>query len=78
MGDSTAKGTSLVGVAGIRVACREHISHMVGDVVVWVRGNIVDELVDSVRSGLGGCSLLRSGGAESVKKFFVDHASVPQ
>ena len=78
MGARTAAGTSLVEVAVIGVACKDYVTRMVGDATIWVRGNIVEELVDSVRSGLGGRGLLGSNGAESKEKLVVDRASVPQ
>ena len=73
-----AAGTILIEVAGIGVACKDHISHTVCDAIFGIRGNIVYELVESVCSGLGGCVLLVYDGTESNKKFIVDCVSVPQ
>ena len=77
MGTRIAAGESLVEVAGIGVACKDYIALTVGDAVVGVRGNIVEELVDSVRCGLGVHGLLGGNSADSDKKFVVDRASVP-
>ena len=78
MGARTAAGTSPVEVSGIGVACKDHIACTVGDAAVWVRGNIVKKLVDSVSGGLGGRGLLGANVAESDEKFVVDRASIPQ
>ena len=78
MGASTAAGTIIVEVSGIGVAYMDHIALTVGDSVVWVRGNIVEELVDSISGGLGGCGLLGAYGAESDEKFVVNSAYVIQ
>ena len=78
VGASTSAGTSLVEVAGIGVSCKDHISCKLGDDVVWVYGNVVEELVYSVSSGLSGHSLLVVDGAKSEEKFIVDRAPVPQ
>ena len=81
MGASTAAGTIIVEVSGIGVAYMDHIALTVGDSVVWVRGNIVEELVDSISGGLGdldGHDLFGADSTESNKKFISDCASVPQ
>ena len=78
MSTRTAAGTSFLKVAVIGVACKDHISHTVVDAVVKVRVNIVDELVDSVSSGLSGRGLLGADGYESDDKFVVNRTSVPQ
>ena len=78
MGFRTAAGMSLVEVAGIRVDCKDHVTRTVGDSIFWVRGNIVEELVDIISGGLCGHELLGANGAESDKKFVVDRASIPQ
>ena len=78
MGARTSAGTSLVEVAGIGVSCEDHISCTLGDDVVWVYGNVVEELVYSVSGGLSGHSLFVVDGAKSKEKFIVDRAPVPQ
>ena len=78
VGFRTAAGMSLVEVVGIRVACKDHFTRTVGDYIVWVRGNIVEELVDIISGGLCGHGLLRADGAENDKKFVVDRASITQ
>ena len=70
--------TSLVEVAGIKVACKDHVARTVGDAIVFVRSNIVKKLVDSVNSGLGGRGLLGANGAKNDNNCFVNRASVPQ
>ena len=54
MGASTAAGTSIVKVSDIIVVYKNHIACIVGDAIVWVRGDIVKELVYSISGGLGG------------------------
>ena len=49
---------------------------MVGDAIVWVRGNIVEELVDIGNGGLSRHGLLGANVAESNKKFVVDRVSI--
>ena len=78
MGTRTDAGKILVEVAVIGVAYKDHIARTVGDAVVWVCGNILDELVDSVSGGLGGRGLLGANGADTNKKFIANCASVPQ
>ena len=78
MGASMAMGTSLDEFNGIGVACKHHIASTVGDSVLWLRGNIIEELVDRFRDVLGGCGLLGADGAESNKEFVVDRVSVPK
>ena len=70
MGASTAAGTSLVKVASIGAACKDHIARVVGDAVVSVRGKIIEEFLDSFRGGLGRRGLLGAYGSESDKKSF--------
>ena len=64
VGSGTAAATSLVELAGIGVACKDHICCTVGDAVVWLCGNIVEELVDSVSGDLSGHGLLGANGSE--------------
>ena len=78
MGASTAAGTSLAEVVSIGLSCKYHVNFTIGDAIVWVRGNIVKGLVDSVSGVIGSRALLVSHGAESDKNFVVDHVSVPQ
>ena len=78
MGDSTASATSTIEVVGIRVDCQDHITRTVGDAVIWVWGNIVEELVESISGGLGSRGLLGANGADSDKKFIFNRASVPK
>ena len=54
VGASTAAGTSIVKVSDIIVVYKNHIACIVGDAIVWVRGDIVKELVYSISGGLGG------------------------
>ena len=60
------------------MVCKDHVACTEGDAIVWLRGKIVEELVDSTSGGLGGHGLLGANGTESDKKFVVDRASVPQ
>ena len=78
MGAITAAGTSLVEVAGIGVACKNHVTRTICDAIVWECGNIVNKLVDSVSGGLGGSRFLGENGAEGNKKFVVEHTYVSQ
>ena len=78
MGASTASGTILVEVAGIGVVCKYPITCVVFNAVLWVRGKIVKELVDSVSGGLGDRGLLVSDGAESDERFVFDCTFVPK
>ena len=81
VGAIKAAGTSLVEVANIREACKDHISCTVYDAVIGVRCNTTEELVDSISGGLGdldGHDLFGADSTESNKKFISDCASVPQ
>ena len=51
--------------------CEEHDAGTVGDVVIWVGDNIVEELVDGCRIALGGRSLLGANGTQIHKKLVV-------
>ena len=65
-----AVGKSLIEVADIRLACKEHVACMVGDDIIWVRGNIVEEVVDIISGGLCYRVLLEANDADNDKKFF--------
>ena len=77
MGSRMAAGKILIDVYGIGVACKDHVACMVSDTIVWVFGNIVKELVDSVSGSLGGHGLLEANDTESNEKFFVNPVSIP-
>ena len=68
----------LIEVCSIILDCKDHVACTIGDAIVWIRGNIFEDLVDSVSIGFGGRGFLGANDAESNKKFAVDRASVPQ
>ena len=55
----------------------DHVACTVGDAIVRVRGKVVKELVNSFSNFLSGNSLLGVNGAESDKKFDVNHMPIP-
>ena len=72
-----AAGTSIIEVSGIGVAYKDHINRTVGDAAVWIRGNIVEELVDITSGGLGGRRFLGADGSDIKENFIVNRMSVP-
>ena len=60
----TAAGARLLEVSCIGVAGKNHGTRAVGDAIVCVCGNIVEELVYGVGGGIGGRGLLVTNGTE--------------
>ena len=75
---SPAAGAQLSEEAGIRVGRKDHGAGTVGDVIIWVGGNIVQELDDGRAGGLGGGSLLGAQFAEGDKEFVIHCMAIVQ
>jgi hypothetical protein len=62
--------------AGISVSAENHVAGAMCDAIVWVRGQVVEELVRGNIDGFSGCGLLGAQGAEGGKEFVVGSACV--
>ncbi len=58
--------------AGVGVSAEKHVASAICGAVVWVCGQVVEELVHGNIGGLSGCGLLGVQGAEGGKEFVVD------
>jgi hypothetical protein len=58
------------------VSAGNHVAGAICGAVVWVRGQVVKELVHGNIGGFSGCGLLGAQGAEVGKEFAVDSACV--
>ncbi len=62
--------------AGVGVSTEYHVAGVICGAVVWVRDQIVKELVHGNIVGFSGCGLLGAQGAEGGKEFVVNSACV--
>ncbi len=62
--------------AGIGVSAENHVAGAICGAVVWVRGQVVKELVHCNIGGFSGCALLGTEGAEGGKEFVVNSVCV--
>ncbi len=62
--------------AGVGVGSENHVAGGIYGAVVWVRGQLVKELVHGNISGFSGCGLLEAQGAEGGKEFVVDSVCI--
>ncbi len=62
--------------AGIGVSAENHVSGAICGAVVWVRGQVVEELVHGNIGGFSGCGLLGAQDAEGGKEFVVNSTCV--
>jgi hypothetical protein len=62
--------------AGIGVSAENHVAGAIYGAVVWVRGQVVKELVHGNIGGFSGCGLLGAQGAEGGKEFVVNSACI--
>jgi hypothetical protein len=62
--------------AGIGVSAENHVAGAICDAILWVCGQVVEELVHGNIGGFSGCGLLGAQGAEGGKEFVVDSACV--
>jgi hypothetical protein len=58
------------------MSAENHVASMICGAVVWVHGQVVEELVHGNIGGFSGCGLLGAQGAEGGKKFVVDSACI--
>jgi hypothetical protein len=58
--------------AGVGMSAEYHVADAICGAVVWVRGQVVKELVHGNIGGFSGCGLLRTQGAEGGKEFVVN------
>ncbi len=58
--------------AGVGVSAENHVAGMICSAVVWVRGQVVKELVHGNIGDFSGCGLVGTQGAEGGKDFVVD------
>ena len=54
------------------MSAENHVADAICGAVVWVRGQVVKELVHGNIGGFSGCGLLGAQGAEGGKEFVVD------
>ncbi len=62
--------------AGVGVSAENHVTGAICGAIVWVRGQVVKELVHGNIGGFSGCGLLGAQGAEGGKKFVVNSVCV--
>ncbi len=62
--------------AGIGVSAENHFAGVICGAIVWVRGQVVEELVHGNISGFSGCDLLGAQGAEGGKEFVVNSTCI--
>ncbi len=58
--------------AGVGVSAENHVADAICGTVVWVRGQVDEELVHGNIGGFSGCGLLGAQGAEGGKEFVVN------
>jgi hypothetical protein len=58
------------------VSAENHIVGTICGAIVWVRGQVVKELVHGNIGGFSGCGLLGAQGAEGSKEFAVDSTCI--
>jgi hypothetical protein len=58
------------------MSAENHVARAICGAVVWVRGQVVEELVHDNIGGFSGCGLLGAQGAEGGKESVVDSACV--
>jgi hypothetical protein len=62
--------------AGVGVSAENHVAGRICGAVIWVRGQVLEELVHGNIGGFSGCGLLGAQGAEGGKEFVVDSTCV--
>ncbi len=62
--------------ASIGVRAENHVAGAICGAVIWVRGQVVKELVHGNTGGFSGCGLLGAQGAEAGKEFVVNSTCV--
>ena len=62
--------------AGVGVSAENHVAGRICGAVIWVRGQVLEELVHGNIGGFSGCGLLGTEGAEAGKEFAVDSTCV--
>ncbi len=58
------------------MSTKNHVAGAICGAVIWVRGQVVEELVHGNIGGFSGCGLLGTQGAEGGKEFVVDSACI--
>ncbi len=58
------------------MSAENHVAGAICGTVVWVRGQVVEELVHGNIGGFNGCGLLGAWGAEGGKEFVVNSTCV--
>ncbi len=58
------------------MSAENHVAGAICGAVVWVRGQVVEELVHGNIGGFSGCSLLGAQGAERGKEFVVNSTCI--
>ena len=71
MGACSAASFAFIEVGGIRVSCQDHAAGSIGDAIIWIRGAVIKQMVDSSVSGFSGCGLLGANFAEGMEEFVV-------
>ena len=65
-------------VAGIGVSCEDRAAGLVDDSIVWVCGDIDEQLVDGGGSGLGGGVLMGFNCTEGYEDLVIDSSSIEE
>ena len=78
MGSGLAASFGKVEVCFIEVSGQYHVARSIGDVVIWVRGNIVEELCDGFIRVFHGHRLLGSNLFESNEEYGIDSSDIVQ
>ncbi len=58
------------------MSAENHVAGAICGAIIWVRGQVVEELVHGNISGFNGCGLLGAQGAEGGKESVVDSVCV--
>ena len=58
MGPCSAAPLADIEVGHVRVGCKDNGAGSVEDVIVWICGTVIKEMVDSVIGSFSSCSLL--------------------
>jgi hypothetical protein len=58
------------------MSAENHVAGAICGAIVWVRGQVVEELVHGNIGGFSGCCLLEAQGAEGSKEFVVDSTCI--
>ena len=67
-----------VDVGGIGVGGGDHVAGLIENVIIWVSGDIVEELVDGQRGGFSGGCLFSANRADGDQELGIHSSSVKE